>query len=396
MINEKILSVEVQKFINDNQNSDITKIILKKSPFQGITSSELASQIEGKYKSKSKLPTWYATENILFPSKLSLEQASSEQTAKYKSSLVEGNLLDATGGFGVDDFYFANTCKSVIHCELQEELSEIVAHNSEVFKKANIFCINQNSFEYLKNNNSFFDVIYIDPARRNNNKDKVFLLKDCEPDVPSSLDFLWNYTRTILLKVSPMLDISTAIRELSFVKEIHIVAINNEVKELLFLLKKNDIIEDVFIKNINIRKEKVDVFSYYLSENEKKIESYGLLFPYLYEPNASIMKSGAFSILSNKYNIVKLAKNSHLFSGSEFISDFQGRVFTIQKVVPFNKIFQKEIKNSKANITTRNFPISVEKLRNQLKINDGGDLYLFFTTNKENEKIVIFCNKKQI
>ena len=396
MINKKILSVEVQKFINDNQNSDITKIILKKSPFQGITSSELASQIEGKYKSKSKLPTWYATENILFPSKLSLEQASSEQTAKYKSSLVEGNLLDATGGFGVDDFYFANTCKSVIHCELQEELSEIVAHNSEVFKKENIFCINQNSFEYLKNNNSFFDVIYIDPARRNNNKDKVFLLKDCEPDVPSSLDFLWNYTRTILLKVSPMLDISTAIRELSFVKEIHIVAINNEVKELLFLLKKNDIIEDIFIKNINIRKEKVDVFSYYLSENEKKIESYGLLFPYLYEPNASIMKSGAFSILSNKYNIVKLAKNSHLFSGSELISDFQGRVFTIQKVVPFNKIFQKEIKNSKANITTRNFPISVEKLRNQLKINDGGDLYLFFTTNKENEKIVIFCNKKQI
>lgn len=162
------------------------------------------------------------------------------------------------------------------------------------------------------------------------------------------------------------------------------------------MLKKNDIIEDIFIKNINIRKEKVDVFSYYLSENEKKIESYGLLFPYLYEPNASIMKSGAFPILSNKYNIVKLAKNSHLFSGSEFISDFQGRVFTIQKVVPFNKIFQKEIKNSKANITTRNFPISVEKLRNQLKINDGGDLYLFFTTNKENEKIVIFCNKKQI
>ena len=245
MINEKILSVEVQKFINDNQNSDITKIILKKSPFQGITSSELASQIEGKYKSKSKLPTWYATENILFPSKLSLEQASSEQTAKYKTSLVEGNLLDATGGFGVDDFYFANTCKSVIHCELQEELSEIVAHNSEVFKKENIFCINQNSFEYLKNNNSFFDVIYIDPARRNNNKDKVFLLKDCEPDVPSSLDFLWNYTHTILLKVSPMLDISTAIRELSFVKEIHIVAINNEVKELLFLLKKNDIIEEI-------------------------------------------------------------------------------------------------------------------------------------------------------
>ncbi|MDO4880192.1 MAG: hypothetical protein Q3983_02835 [Capnocytophaga sp.] len=393
MINQNLLSNEVQKFIAENQNADITKIILKKSPFPEITSSELATQIEGKYKSKNKLPTWHTTEKILFPAKLSLEQASSEQTAEYKSSLVEGVLLDATGGFGVDDFYFAKKCNSVIHCELQTELSEIVKHNAKIFNIKNIICENKNSLDFLQENTTFFDVIYIDPARRNQNKEKIFLLKDCEPDVCSCLPLFWKHTNTILLKASPMLDISTAIKELSFVKEVHIVAISNEVKEILFLLKNDKIENNILIKNVNIHHSKIDIFSYYLPENEKNIEKYDLNLPYLYEPNVTIMKSGGFSILQKKYNIVKLAKNSHLFTSSELISDFPGRIFVIQKIFNFNKKIQKEMKDMKANISVRNFPMSVEKIRTQLKIKDGGDLFLFFTTNAKNEKIVIFCEK---
>ena len=238
MLNYQLLTPEIQAYLQEHLWEEAPKFALKKSPFSGVSASELSQQLLGRQKAKDKLPLWHRTQGIYYPAKLSLEQASSEATARYKASLVIGHLLDATGGFGVDDYFFAQHCKSVTHCELQEELSEIVAHNFAVLG-ADIHCVAQDSYAYLASEGKHYDVIYLDPARRDSHKRKVFFLEDCTPDVPHSLDFLWQYTDTILLKASPMLDISRALTQLPQTHEIHIVAIEGEVKELLFLLKKN-------------------------------------------------------------------------------------------------------------------------------------------------------------
>lgn len=393
MLNEKILTSEVQHFIQENLTTDISKIALKKSPFEGVSSHELAEQISAKIKCKNKLPLWFASKGIYFPPKLSIEQASSEQTALYKSQLVSGKLLDMTGGFGVDDYYFQQKCQKVVYCELNPLLSQIVAHNFSVLGANAVECFLGNSFDYLTNTQQRFNFIYLDPVRRDNHQNKVFLLKDCTPNVPDSLEFLWNFTEVILIKTSPMLDIQSAIQELSNVKEIHIVAVNNEVKELIFLLKKSEINNDILIKSISISSTENQEFSFYISEKQLSEEVYDSPKKFLYEPNAAIMKSGGFSVLGTKYNLKKLAKHSHLFTSQELVCDFQGRIFEIESVEEFHKSIKQKVENQKFNITTRHFPLSVAEIRKKFKIKDGGDKFLFFTTDFSGQKITIFCKK---
>ena len=387
-MNLNILQPEVQQFITDNLKSDITKLILKGSPFKDISSQELANQIVAKQKSEKKLPTWFSTENIFYPPKLSIEQTSSETTANYKTKLVSGNsIIDITGGFGVDCFAFSKHFKQVTHCELNNELSTIVKYNYQQLKKENITTFSGDGIEYLKNASEKFDCIYIDPSRRNDAKGKVFLLNDCLPNVPENLEFLFTKSDTILIKNSPILDISSTINELNFVKEIHIVAVNNEVKELLFLLEK-DYNNSIEIKTINFLKEIQQTFNFKL-EN-KSISEYSEPLTYLFEPNSAILKSGGFHQLTNQLEVKKLHKHSHLYTSDELI-DFPGRRFKIEHIFPYDK---KQLRKfSKANITIRNFPETVDQIRKKTKIKDGGDQYLFFTTNYKNELIVLFCSQ---
>jgi 16S rRNA G966 N2-methylase RsmD len=238
-LNERILHQDVQEYISDHLKSDLHKLILKGIPFDGITIQEIANQIICKQKSEKKLPSWFNAKNIYYPPKVSIEQTSSEVTASYKSGIVSGkSILDLTGGFGVDSYYFSKSFQKVIHCEITKNLSEIAAHNFKQLAILNIETISEHGLEYLKKSTEIFDVIYIDPSRRNDVKEKVFLLKDCEPNIPENIDLLFKKTKTILLKNSPILDITSAINELKFVKEIHVVAINNDVKELLYILEK--------------------------------------------------------------------------------------------------------------------------------------------------------------
>ncbi|APG64167.1 SAM-dependent methyltransferase [Tenacibaculum todarodis] len=387
-MDKNILHKEVQKFINDNLNSDITKLILKGSPFQEISIQKLSNQIVSKLKSKNKLATWFATDNIFYPPKISIEQTSSEETASYKSNLVSGkNLIDITGGFGVDCCYFSKTFENVIHAEINEELSKIVAHNYEQLKIKNIQTIASDGLEFLKNSNQKFDCIYIDPSRRNDVKGKVFLLNDCLPNVPENIDFLFTKTDTILLKNSPMLDITSGINELKFVKEIHVVALKNEVKEVLFLLEKN-YEKEIKIKTINIQKNNNQLFDFQLNKTPE--QNYSEPLTYLYEPNAAILKSGGFNQISNQLAVFKLHQHSHLYT-SENLIDFPGRVFKIESISSYDKKQLKKIK--KANITTRNFPKMVSEIRKETKIKDGGNLYLFFTKNIDEKLIVIYCEQ---
>lgn len=393
---KELLNPEIQAFINQNIHADIQKLSLYKNPFPKIDYKIILNQIEAKTKAKSKLPTWFHTENIIFPSKISVEQTSSEATAKYKSELISGkNIVDLTGGFGVDCFYFSKVFEKVVHCEIAPELSQIVKHNFKELKAKNITCYPKDGLEVLKELNQKFDWIYIDPSRRNDSKGKVFLLKDCLPDVTSLLDEYFRYSDKILIKTSPIYDISVGISELKFIKNIYIVSLDNEVKEVLFEIHKpskpESILSPIPIKTINITSTHIESFDFFL--NEEISATYSEPQKYLYEPNASVMKSQGFEAISKEFKINKLHQHSHLYTSDELI-DFVGRTFEIKQVIPYKKSEMKTLlQGRKANITTRNFPETVAQIRQKWKIKDGGNLYCFFTTNIKNEKIVVICEK---
>ncbi|MFN3754077.1 THUMP-like domain-containing protein [Flavobacterium sp.] len=390
-MDQSILSEAIQSFINQNINADVNQLALQKNKFPNADWTSILNQIAAKQKAKTKLPTWFDTENIIYPSKISVEQTSSERTAEYKSQLVSGEILiDLSGGFGVDDFYFAQKVKQVIHCEINEELSEIVEHNFKHLNVSNIECISGDSYDILKSKNETLNWIYIDPSRRNDSKGKVFMLKDCLPNVPENIDFYFGFSPNIMIKTAPLLDITAGLSEMKNVKAIHIVAFENEVKELLWILEK-DYAKSITIFTVNLLKNETETFSFELdTENQAH---FGLPQKYLYEPNAAIMKSGGFDVVSTQFKLDKLHQHSHLYT-SETLINFPGRRFEIQQIIGYNKNEMKPfLENQKANITTRNFPDSVESIRKKWKIKDGGNLYCFFTTDANNNKIVLLCSK---
>ena len=391
-MDSSLLHPEIQKFITTNIGADSSKLALQKNPFPEVNWIAILNQIAAKTKAKEKLPTFFKTENIIYPSKISVEQTSSEKTALYKASIVSGyTLIDLTGGFGVDDLYFSKIMKNVIHCEIDEELSKLVQHNFEVLGIQNIQCELGDSSIYLDKTQTKFDWIYIDPSRRNDTKGKVFMLKDCLPNVPELLPFYFTKSDKILIKTSPILDISAGLLELSNVKCIHIVAVDNEVKELIWELSKS-FIGTTSIKTVNSTNDKKEEFGFELNSNTT-FPNYGLPKKYLYEPNSAIMKSGGLDEIGIQYHLEKLHQHSHLYTSGDKI-DFPGRVFEIQEAISYAKSEMKSfLENKKANITTRNFPDSVEEIRKKWKIKEGGNLYCFFTTDINNHKIVLICNK---
>ncbi|WP_166923776.1 THUMP-like domain-containing protein [Flavobacterium poyangense] len=391
-MNISILSKPIQDFITQNSGVSISKLALQKNPFPEVDWILILNQVEAKSKAKDKLPSWFSTENIIYPSKISVEQTSSEKTAVYKTSLISGaSLIDLTGGFGVDDYYFSKNFETIAHCEINEDLSAIVKHNFEQLQVKNCIFYAADSTTVLSESNQKWDWMYIDPSRRNDAKGKVFMLRDCLPNVPELLPFYFEKTNSILIKTAPLLDISAGLSELKFVKNIHIIALENEVKELLFEIH-NQYSGPITIKTVNLLKDKKETFEFIL-DNDSDFPTYHLPQKYLYEPNSAIMKSGGFDEVSTVYQINKLHKHSHLYTADELI-DFPGRVFEIEKTISYNKSDMKtELLNQQANVTTRNFPDTVENIRKKWKIKNGGNLYCFFTTDKNDNKIVLICRK---
>ncbi len=371
----------------------MTSLLLKGVSNSLVDIKILVEQIEAKKRSERKLPTWFNTENIYYPNKLNIEQTSSEITANYKSHLVSGkSLIDLTGGFGVDCLYFSKQIEQITHCEINENLSKTVKHNYEQLKAKNITCVCEDGIEALKQTNEPLDWIYIDPSRRDDIKGKVFLLKDCLPNVPEFLSLFFKYSKNLMIKTSPLLDITSGISELEHVKTIHVVAVNNEVKELLWIIERS-YTGSIKIKTVNIKKEESIHFSFLL--NDEKLAAINLSQPlsYLYEPNTSILKAGAFNSIANQLNLFKLHKHSHLYTSDSLIP-FPGRSFKIETIIPYNKKeFRNKLKLTKANVTIRNFPETVQQIRKKLSIKDGGDDYLFFTTDLNNNKIIILSKK---
>lgn len=387
-MNKEILNKEVQEWLSANANSDTKKLIFQKSPFSSILMSELVDQIESKKKCIKKLPSWFNISSVYYPVKLSVEQTSSEQTAKYKANLVAGDsLLDMTGGLGVDTFFFSKRIKEVVHVEHNESLSQIAKHNFIQLKANNISCFCEDGLGYLKSAGKTFDWIYIDPARRHNSKGKVYFLEDCEPNVPINLDVIFKHAKHVLVKTSPMLDVTQGLRELKFVKEIHVVSLNNEVKELLWVLEKN-FDGDIQCKAVNLDTNNPVQEFIWGGQKEARVQI-GEVGAYVYEPNASILKFSSVNLLLNKCNLIKISNRTQLLSG-DLVDEFPGKIFKVLTSFPFNKKeINKRYKGKKANVISRNFSLGAEEVKKKFGIKDGGELFLFFTTDSKNNKLVI-------
>ncbi len=390
---QELTSDAAKKFIQEHIDTPVEELLLRAKKFPLLNIPFLVAQIEGKNKAKKKLPSWYATEGIVYPIKLSMEQCSSELTAAYKSALVQGDILiDLTGGFGVDSLAFSRKMNRIVYVEQNKELAEIAEHNFTVLQKNNIEVRCANSEHFIAESKEAVDWIYLDPARRKGGS-KVFRLADCEPDLLAIKELLFRRSKHILVKTSPLLDLDSAVKELGCVKEIHVLAVDNDCKELLFVLDQETTEPEIIA--VNIRKETLQDEFRFTRKTER--EATALLhtpMDYLYEPNAAILKAGAFKSIALKTGVYKLNTSSHLYTSGEFQPNFPGRSFKVLKTVKYSKKeLMEEIPEGKANITVRNFPDSVELIRKKTGLKDGGSLYLFATRDLHDKPVILLTEK---
>ncbi|MHB9056631.1 MAG: class I SAM-dependent methyltransferase [Paludibacteraceae bacterium] len=383
-------------FILDHVNDDVHSLLLQAAKYPEVDMQLAIRQITGKQKIKQKIPTYFRCESLLYPAKLSLEQSSSEITAKHKLANCEGKvLIDLTGGFGVDSYFFSFNFQKVIYIEKQEELCKLAKLNFNALGRSNIQVIHDTAENYLERTEKA-DWIYLDPARRTETGKKAVLLTDCKPNVIDLAEQLLAKSDKVMVKLSPMIDIKSLINELPDIAEIQIIAIENENKEVIAILK-NIKSDNPDIKTVNYpNNKKVQNFNFNLNEEYLTEAKYSnQLKIYLYEPNAAVMKSGAFKLVSNRFGIEKLQMNSHLYTSDKLIENFPGRIFEIEKTYDFSKRSLKEfnLEIKKSNLSIRNFPITISELRKKLKLSDGGDIYVFATTLLSGKKILIKCKK---
>ena len=478
---ELCINDNVKDFIKKHLNDDVNKLALSKFP-EDIDKQFVIRQIQARQVLSKKIPSWAENDELIFPKKLSLEQCSSELTAKYKALLSSTNphestrkisddscilvdeelstklhessrkissdscdlvdekeisadscdlvdekriLVDLTGGMGVDTAFLSDNFDKTYYVEMQEELCEMARHNFKILNK-NIEVVNDNAEHFLTICDEV-DCIYLDPARRDEYGRKMVSLHDCSPDVAELHDILLKKAKKVLVKVSPMLDIDVVKKELKNITGIHIVAVRNECKEILLEIQKLKISKTQNLSNSAAQKLKISAtdlrenWNFSFTEDEEQNAEWTLadgVGKYLYEPGVACMKAGCFKLLSQRYNLDKLHRNSHLYTSDELVPDFPGRIFEVVCTLPFDKRTKKNLfetqrhkdaktqngKNfatlrlcdsatSKASIAVRNFPLSAEELKKNLGLQDGNDFYIFGTTMKGEKKVVVLTKK---
>jgi 16S rRNA G966 N2-methylase RsmD len=395
MMFEHLLTSEVQEFIRMHLSDDVTTLALRARQYPSLPLTDIIRQIQARQKAQAKLPGWCAHERVIFPIILSLEQSSSETTAAYKASLVSGNtLVDLTGGLGVDSFYFSKQVKQVIHLEQNSELSTLAAHNFRELGAGNITCLHADAAAFLANLSHQVDVFYLDPARRDRANGKVFRLDDCEPDVLQLLPILLEKAHTVWLKTSPMLDIELAVQQLKAVKSVTVVAVNNECKEVLYQLCAQSTEAPILTAANLLKNGQADIFTFSKASEQQAEVTFSEALTYLYEPNAALLKAGAFQSVAQRFGLYKLHQHTHLYTSDTLQTDFPGRIFRCEGIMKLDKkVLLAVLPDGKANLTVRNFPMSVADIRRLTGIREGGEMYLFATTDLNNRKVVIVTRK---
>ena len=365
MNQEKLNKIRV--FVAKYKDADLHSLLLKKSPFPEVSMQELVQQIKGRKVAEKKFP-FLNQENIIFPPNLNLEQASSQDTADFKKQFFKGKkFIDLTCGFGIDAYFLSQNFEEITLIEQNTELLDIVKHNWEVLgRKANF--INQKLEDFLTNNKEKFDLIYLDPARRDNHNRKVFLLEDLSPNIIEIQEQLSDISTEILIKLSPLIDIQHLVSSLQNIYKIWIIAVKNEVKEVLVYLKKTENQPEIFC--INLQSSEPE-FHFNLDDEKHCQSELSIPKKYIYIPNNSVLKSGAFNLVSEKFGLRKLHQNTHIYTSEEKIAHFPGRIFETEE------INSKAIKKGEQfNIITKNFPLKPEEIKKKYKIKDGGNQYL--------------------
>jgi len=392
-MNRFILATEVQVFLAKHKNSNPQQIALQKSPFALVSSAELANQLDSYQRSIYKLPTWSTTPGIYFPPKINIEQSSSEKTATIKLELITAGsrIIDLTGGFGVDTYYFSKNCQSVVYCELNKDLVDIVKHNAEQFNITNIHFNLGDGLRILEQmEDDAFDYIYVDPSRRDLNQ-RYFLLEECQPDIVNNQEFFFQKSKTVISKISPLFDISKAILQLKGCKSIHIISVDADCKELLFVQEKG-YNGPVQIHCVAITAKETRRLTY-IHEQEKELQvEISEVGSYIYDPDVSVLKAGAFKMVAYQYGLSKLHQHSHLYTSDKLIEDFIGRSFKVINVYSMAEL-KKNKPFTKAHVHIKNFPLKVNEIRKKYKIKEGADTYLFFTTDKNDSFICIQAQK---
>lgn len=376
-----ILNKDIQNYINANLQTDLHSLLLKKPPFPEVTMAEIVQQIKGKKVAQKKFP-FLNKDNIVFPPNLNLEQASSQSTAEFKAKdLKGGTFIDLTSGFGIDAYFLSQNFEKVTLVEQNTELLEIVKHNWEVLgRKANF--INSNLETFLRENTERFDLIYLDPARRDSQKNKKFLLEDLSPNLLEIQSKLTEISDQIIIKLSPLIDISYLISVLNDISKIQIIAVKNEVKELLVFINAAAETENVEISCINLESEDSE-FKFNFEDEKTAVSEFSEPLQFLYIPNNAVLKSGGFNLVSEKFNVKKLHPNSHFYTSDERLQSFPGRILEVEL------LDVKQIrKGEKFNIISKNHPLSPEEIKKKYKISDGGNAYLIFTQTHKGKIIL--------
>ena len=398
LINEKTWD-----FIRQHANDDVRKLALQGAKDAEVDLQMALQQIAGRQTARRKLPSWASVDGVVYPPHLNMEQCSSEQTARYKENLAlkpspksEGSVfVDLTGGFGVDFYWLSQGFQHRCYVEQNEQLCAISSHNFELLGLDSTVCC-CDSATYLTTM-PHVDLVYMDPARRNEHGGRAYSIGDCSPNVLELLPLLLEKANRVMLKLSPMLDWRKAVEDLKYVSEVHIVSVDNECKELLLILDK-ECSGDLHVVCVNLSKDGEQSFTFspspFLSSSSSSLLTSSPSH-FLYEPNASIMKAGCFDEVEQRFPVRQIASNSHLFLSDVEIDEFPGRRFQVLAISSMNKqelrTALKEVEQ--ANISVRNFPLRVDQLRKKLKLKDGGDVYIFATTMADGEHRLLICRK---
>jgi 16S rRNA G966 N2-methylase RsmD len=386
---------KTKQFILDHSEEDSVQLAMRASLYPSIDMALCVRQIASRQRAKHKIPSFFNNTDIQYPSQLAIEQSSSEVTARHKASLVGGQqFIDLTGGFGVDFYFIAKRFDESIYVERQQELCELAAANFNVLGLEHFSVIHADTLEYVQQMPEV-DVVFVDPHRRSKKGKKTVLIEDCEPDLMQLVPILLKKSRIVLAKLSPMLDIHKAVSDLPAIVQIDILAVDNECKEILLLMKSESFASPVLNCYNYMKNGSVQAFHREVLFDEPVAALTNNPLTYLYEPNAAIMKSGAVNAVAQQFSIQKFHPNTHLYTANQLKTDFPGRIFKIIEYLTFSKKTFKYIQDNypKANVSVRNFKMTAEEFRKKAKIKDGGDCYIFCFTTLDNQSLITICEK---
>lgn len=386
---------DVQEFVFQHEGEDETKLSLKHKTLYQLPFALIAQQLVGRRKSKEKLPLWFRTKGVVYPPSLNLEQSSSEATALYKArwltelAFPKKHLADLTGGLGVDTFFVGRLFEGTTYVEPNQELLSLANHNHQQLGNKTISYFPTSAAQWLVERREAVSLFYIDPSRRKNTG-KVFRLSDCEPNIIELQHLLFQQSKFVLIKASPLLDIQQGLRELIHVEHIKVVAVENEVKELLFF-QHFGFKGEATIQAVHLTKEgqEKETFNFLHSQERELTSEPSVLQTYLYEPNAALLKAGAFKSIAAAFGVQKIQTNTHLYTSDRLVADFPGRIFKIAALQPNDQQLRELLPDSKVNVMTRNYPLNPEALKKKLKLKDGGEKYLIGFSEEKKKTILL-------